>query len=158
MATMTNAGELLFGKMPSFPAVWMLGLLGFTAFWWYVWRGVRSIRRLFLVLWLPAGIMAGAVYSLEGRGYGATESLGGLFHRDPALLQLVQWIPSNGFAATYAVIVGAAVAAFATVALQLVGLVAGVLLGLWPSAGTHPRRRPPAAGAEREAPGRSRLG
>jgi len=108
----------------------MLGLLGFTTVWWYAWRGVPSIRRLFLVLWLPAGILAGAVYSLEAQGYGATESLRRLLHRDPAALQLVHWIPNNGFAAKYAMIVGAAVAAFAIIALQLAGLVAGVFLAL----------------------------
>ena len=127
---MASPGQLLFGKVPSFPSVWMFGLLGFIAFWWHATRGWTTVRRLFLVLWPPAALVSGAVYSLDGRGFAVTETLRGLLHRDPTVLQLVHWLPGNGVAATYAVIVGGAVSVLTTMALQLVGLVFGALLAL----------------------------
>ena len=143
---MANAGQLLFGNLPPVPVWWLLGLLVFIAFWWYVWRNERATRRLFLLLWLPAGLVAGALYSLDGRGYAVSESLRLLVHRDPAVLRLVRWVPTDGFSGTYAVIVGGAVAALATIALQFLGLFCGAVLGLVQS----PRVRNP--------PGRPRSG
>ena len=125
-----NAGNLLFGNLPSFPVLGMLGLLGFIGFWWYVCQIRPGMRRLFLYLWLPSAVMAGGLYSLDGRGYAVTESLRLLVRRDPVILELVRWVPGNGFHATYAAIVGGAVAALLTMALQLCGLLFGSLLAL----------------------------
>lgn len=139
---MANTGQLLFGDLPSVPVLWMVGLLGFTALWWYVCRNERCVRRLFLALWLPAAVVAGALFSLDGHGYAVSESLALLAHRDPGILRLVRWIPTDGFSATYAMTTGGAVAALATIALQLVGVIAGALLGLVPSARLNPPKRP----------------
>ena len=139
---MAIEGQLLFGDLPSVPVLWLVGLLGFIAFWWYVCRTETRVRRLFLALWLPAAVVAGALYSLDGRGYAVSESLRLLAHRDPGIIGLVRWMPSNGFEATYDVIVGGAVAALATMALQLLGVMVGALLGLVMSPGLNPPRRP----------------
>lgn len=141
---MANTGQLLFGNLPSVPVLWMVGLLGFIAFWWYVCRNEGSVRRLFLALWLPAAVVAGALYSLDGHGYAVTESLTLLAHRDPGILRLVRWFPPDGFSTTYAVITGGAVAALATMALQFVGVLVGAMLGLVSSARLNaPRPLPP---------------
>jgi len=137
-----NAAQLLFGNMGSFPAVWMFGLLAFLALWWYVCQDVTAVRRLFLALWLPAALVAGAVYSLDGRGFAVTESLRLLLHRDPAVLAVVHWVPGSGVSATYAMVVGGTVAALATLAVQLAGLLFGGMLGLLPSARLNSPRRP----------------
>lgn len=139
---MANTGQLLFGDLPSVPVLWMLGLLGFIALWWYACRKERYIPRLVLALWLPAAIVAGALFSLDGYGYAVSESLALLAHRDPGILRLVRWIPTDGFSPTYAVITGGAVAALATIALQFFGAILGALLGLVPSARLNPPRRP----------------
>jgi hypothetical protein len=139
---MADTGQLLFGNLPSVPVLWMIGLLGFIAFWWYVCRTENRVRRLFLALWLPAAVVVAALYSLDGHGYAVSESLGLLVHRDPGILRLVRWMPSDGFSATYAVITGGAVAALATMALQFVGVLVGALLGLVPSVRLNPPRSP----------------
>jgi hypothetical protein len=43
-----------------------------------------------------------------------SESLRLLAQRDPGIIRLAHWVPSNGFETTYDVIVGGAVAALAT--------------------------------------------
>jgi hypothetical protein len=60
--------------------------------------------------------------ALDGRDYAATESLRLLLHRDPAVLAVVNWVPGSGVAATHAMFVGGTVAALATMAVQLAGL------------------------------------
>src|SRR5688572_18549148 len=119
---MTNAGKLLFGTVPSFPVLWVLGLLGFIALWWYTYRGLRALRRLFLALWLPAALAAGLVYKLEGQGIAVVGTLRLIAQRDPATLRLLFAMPGDAYTATYAVAVGGAVAALATMTLQLAGL------------------------------------
>jgi hypothetical protein len=47
-------------------------------------------------------------------GYAVSESLRLLAQRDPGIIRLAHWVPSNGFETTYDVIVGGAVAALAT--------------------------------------------
>lgn len=138
---MRNAGQLLFGDVRWFPVVWSIGLLGFVAYWWYVCRDVRAMRRLFLILWLPAALVAGAIYSLEGQGQAVTESLRLMVQRDPATVRLLFRIPADGFATTYAVVVGGTVAALTTMALQLVGVALGVLLSVGPSSRRGGSRR-----------------
>jgi hypothetical protein len=133
-----STGQLLFGKLPSFPTIWIVASLGFVSVWWYVSRDRCARRRTFLILWLPAALVSGAVYTLNGHGYATTDALRLLVRRDPATWRLVHWIPSNGFAATYAAVVGGAVAAFATMALHLAGLLFGAVLGLGPSSRPRP--------------------
>jgi hypothetical protein len=136
---MTNAGELLFGSVPWFPVLWVAGLLVFIAFWWYICRYERPVRRLFLVIWLPAALVASAVYKLDGHNQAVTETLRLIARRDPATLRLLLAIPADGFAATYAMAVGGAVAALATMALQTAGFVL-TIAGLTPSARRRGRR------------------
>jgi hypothetical protein len=64
-----------------------------------------------------------------------------LIQADPAELHLLLRWPSNGFAATYAVVVGGFVAALATIALQLAGVVLGALLAVTPVGRRGSRRR-----------------
>jgi hypothetical protein len=131
---MTNAGQLFFGNVPWFPVVWVIGLLGFIACWWYVCRDVPAVRRLFLVLWLPAALVASAVYKLEGHNQAVTETLRLIAERDPATLRLLLQTPADGFAATYALAVGGAVAALSTMGLQLAGMVLGAIVSVSPAA------------------------
>jgi hypothetical protein len=138
---MANAGNLLFGNLPWFPVSWIIGLLAFIALWWYCCRDLRSIRRLFLVLWLPAALVAAATYGIDGHGRAVSDVLHHLIQADPAELHLLLRWPSNGFAATYAVVVGGFVAALATMALQLAGVVLGALLALTPAGGRDRPRR-----------------
>jgi hypothetical protein len=35
---MANEGQLIFGDLPSVPVLWLVGLLGFIAHWWFVCR------------------------------------------------------------------------------------------------------------------------
>jgi hypothetical protein len=70
------------------PVLWLVGLLGFIAFWCTC-AGTRP-------------------------GYAVSESLRLLAQRDPGIIRLAHWVPSNGFETTYDVIVGGAVAALAT--------------------------------------------
>jgi len=137
-----NVGQLLFGNLPSFPVFWIIGLLGFVALWWYVSRDRGGRRRLFLILWLPAALASGAVYTLNGQGYPTEDALRLLVQRDPATWRIVHWFPANGFAATYGVVVGGAVAALATMAVHLAGLLLGAVLGLMPSSRFNQPRRP----------------
>ena len=131
-----NSGGLLFGNQPWFPTVWITALLGFIAYWWYVSRDMGGLRRLFLALWPPAALIAGAVYDLLRRGYDVSEAVHLLARWDPATIRLLIQIPIDGYAATYAMVVGGAAAAVATIALQLLGLVLGPFLGM-----TLPRPR-----------------
>lgn len=131
---MTNAGQLLFGNVPWFPVVWVLGLLGFIAGWWYVCRDVPAVRRLFLALWLPAALVASAVYKLEGHHQAVTETLRLIAGRDPATLRLLFQPPADGFAATYAMVVGGTVAALSTMGLQLAGMALGAIVSVSPAA------------------------
>ena len=137
---MANTGQLLFGNLPSVPILWMIGLLGFVALWWYVCRNEGALRRLFLALWLPAAVLTAAIYSLDGRGYAVGESLSLLMHRDPAVLHAVHWLPTNGFDATYALIAGGTAAALATMALHLAGILLGVVVSIAPPARRGGRR------------------
>jgi len=130
---MTNAGQLLFGNTPWFPVLWVTALLGFIAFWWYICRDVHALRRLFLCLWLPAALVASAVYKLNGHGQAVIETLRLIAGRDPATLHLVLAPPADGFAAVYAMAVGGAVAALGTMAVQTAGLML-TIVGLGPSA------------------------
>ena len=131
---MTNAGQLLFGNVPWFPVVWAIVLLGFIAYWWYVCRDVPAVRRLFLALWLPAALVASAVYKLEGHSQAVTETLRLIAGRDPATLRLLLQTPADGFAASYAMVVGGAVAALSTMGLQLAGMVLGAIVSVSPAA------------------------
>jgi hypothetical protein len=115
---MTNAGQLLFGDMPWFPVLWVTGLLGFIAFWWYICRDVHAVRRLFLCLWLPAALVTSAVYKLDGHGQSVMETLRFIARGDPATLRLMLAMPADGFAGAYAMAVGGAFAALATMALE----------------------------------------
>jgi hypothetical protein len=130
---MTNAGQLLFGNVPWFPVLWVAGLLGFIAFWWYICRDVHAVRRLFLCLWLPAALVASAVYKLDGQGQAVMETLRLIARGDPATLRLMLATPADGFAAVYAMAVGGAVAALATMAVQTAGLML-TIVGLGPAA------------------------
>lgn len=134
-----NGGQLLFGDEPRFPAMWILASLGFVAYWWYVCRGMGALRRLFLALWVPAALTAGAVYKLQGRGYAVTTTLQLLARCDPEAVRLVLHTPIDGPVLTYAMIVGGVVAALATIALQLGGIMLGALLTVSP-AGRRPGR------------------
>ena len=131
---MTNTGQLLFWNAPWFPVVWVIGLLGFLACLWYVCRDVPAVRRLFLALWLPAALVASAVYKLEGHNQAVAETLRLIAGRDPATLRLLLQPPADGFAATYAMVVGGTVAALSTMALQLAGMVLGAIVNVSPAA------------------------
>ena len=127
---MESIGGLLFGNQLWFPTVWVTALLGFIAYWWYVSRDMGGLRRLFLTLWAPAALIASAVYNLLRLGYDGAEAMHLLFRWDPAAIRLLIQNPIDGFSATYAVVVGGAAAALATIALQLASLVFGGLLGM----------------------------
>ena len=138
---MADTGKLLFDNLPWFPVFWIIGLLGFIAFWWYCCRDVIGVRRLFLFLWLPAALIAGATYRIDGHGQAVGDLLRLMLRGDAATLHRVIRMPSDGFAASYAVVVGGAVAALATIALQLVGVVLGALLAATPfGRRSEPRR------------------
>jgi hypothetical protein len=136
---MTNLGELLFGNVPWFPVLWVAGLLGFIAFWWYICRDVRAVRRFFLCLWLPAALVASAVYKLDGQGQAVRETLRLIARGDPATLRLMLATPADGFAAAYAMAVGGAIAALAAMAVLTAGLML-TIVGLGPAARRRGRR------------------
>ena len=138
---MTNTGQLLFGNAPWFPVVWVIGLLGFLACWWYVCRDMPAVRRLFLALWLPAALVASAVYKLEGHNQAVAETLRLIAGRDPATLRLLLQPPADGFAATYAMVVGGTVAALSTMAMHLAGMVLGAIVSVSPAARRGGRSR-----------------
>lgn len=137
---MSNGGQLLFGNQPWFPMLWMVGLLGFVAFWWYASGAAPGLRRLFLILWGPAAFVAACVYRFEGHGQPVTATLGLLARGDSAMLRSIAQMPFDGHTLTYAFVVGGVVAVFATMALHLIGILVGALLSIAPST-RGPRRR-----------------
>jgi len=140
---MQSSGHLLFGDLPAFPELWMLGLLAFVALWWYICGSWPAIRRTFLALWLPSAMLANAIHALDGRGYAVTHSLRLFGRRDPAVFGLMHWIPSDGFRATYAIIIGGAAAAFASIGLLVLGVLLGAMLAIVAPGLNQPRRRRP---------------
>jgi hypothetical protein len=130
---MSDGGQLLFGNEAWFPMLWMLGLLGFVALWWYASGAAAGLRRLFLILWGPAALVAGCVYGSEGYGQPVTETLGLLTRADSAMLRSILQMPLDGPTLTFAFVVGGAVAVVATLALHVIGILLGAVLSLAPS-------------------------
>lgn len=131
---MSNGGQLLFGNQPWFPMLWMVGLLGFVAFWWYASGAAAGLRRLFLFLWIPAAVVSACVYRFQGRGQAVTATLGLLARGDPAILRTLVQAPLEGYTLTYAFVVGGVVAVLSTMALHVIGLLLGTVLGIASSA------------------------
>lgn len=125
-----GGGNFDFRSLDRFPALWMVGLVGFVALFWYAWRSTDAVRRTFLVLWVPAGVAAGTVFMLGAHGYGVADTVRLLVQRDPATFRLLIALPIDAAVATYAVLVGGTVAALATAGLQLAGVVVGAALSV----------------------------
>lgn len=130
---MINGGQLLLGNQPWFPMLWMVGLLGFVALWWYACSAAAGLRRLFLILWGPAAFVAGCVYRFEGHGQPVAETLGLLARGDTTMLRSIVQMPLDGPTLTYGFIVGGVVAVLGTMALHLIGILLGAVLSIAPS-------------------------
>ena len=129
---------LLFDPGPNFPALWIFGLIGFLALWWYVVSSdSKTQRRTFLMLWVPAALAAALVYRLEVRGQPAADTLRLLLEGDGDTLRGLIKPPGDGYQATYGMVVGGAAAALAAMACQLAGILLGVILGISRPEGRH---------------------
>lgn len=133
--------NLLFETDPSFPALLMLGLIGFLGLWWYAHRYSTTQRSLVLVLWAPAALVAMLVYRHGHQGQSAAETLQLLADRDPQTLRGLVRPEFDGPTLTFGFVVGGSVAVFATMAWRLAGVVLGTTIGLFTGGGRRTSRR-----------------
>jgi hypothetical protein len=134
-------GNLLFDTDPSFPAVWILGLIGFLALWWYAVGHSPGQRRTFLVLWIPAALVAILIYRHGRQGQSAAETLRLLAEQDPHMVRDLVGPELNGPALTFGFVVGGSAAVFATMAWHVVSVVLGAAIGLFSGTGGSRGRR-----------------
>jgi hypothetical protein len=123
-------GALFFDPGPDFPTWWVLGLVGFLAVWWYV-IGRSPQRRMFLVFWVPGALVSALCYRLGEQGQSVAGTLRLLARRDPATWRELLNPPHDGFVGTYGFVVGGTVAAFASMAWQLAGIILGTILAMF---------------------------
>jgi hypothetical protein len=132
--------NLLFETDPSFPALWILGLIGFLALWWY---GVRTPaqRRMVLVLWAPATLVGMLVYRYGHQGLSTAETLRLLAAGDQSAMRDLVGPVFNGPTLTYGFVVGGTAAVCVTMVWHLIGVVLGVAIAPLTGGGRH-RSRP----------------
>jgi hypothetical protein len=134
-------GNLLFDTDPSFPALWILGLTGFLALWWYAVRYSPAQRLMFLVLWAPAALLAMLVYRYGRLGLSTIETLQLLADGDSQTLRDLVGPELHGPALTFGFVVGGSAAVCTTMASHLAGTVLGAAIGLF-TGGGRSRSRP----------------
>jgi len=134
-------GNLLFDTDPSFPALWMAGLIGFLGLWWYAHRYSPTQRLTVLVLWAPAALVAMLVYRHGREGQSVAETLQLLADRDPQTLRDLVGPEFEGPALTFGFVVGGSAAVFASMAWRLAGVVLGATISLFTGGGRRTSRR-----------------
>lgn len=129
------SAALTFVSLPEFPGLLMIVPIAVISYFWAPWRDVPLLRWTLLVLWVPAALIASVAYELHGNGHAVADTLRLFARRDPTTVRLLFHLPVDGFVATFAVMVGGAVAACGVLALQLAGSVLGIVFSLTPRAG-----------------------
>jgi hypothetical protein len=133
-------GNLLFDTDPSFPVLWVAGLIGFLALSWYAVRDSPAQRRSVLVLWAPAALVAILVYRYGQQGRSTADTLRLLVERDPHTVRQFLGPKLEGPALIFGFVVGGSSAVLVTMACHLAGMVLGAI-GLFTGGGRR-RSRP----------------